>query len=85
MGINIPVTKKHSIKLKIKNRCGFGMCICSPSLEIHCGHRDVTNYYIKTNGNKNILPTAENVKTAIELIHEAEWRIKEIKMDRRTT
>jgi len=79
MKIMIPVTKKHSIVLMIKDKwlesCSTGLY--PPSLEIRCGVNDVTNYYIKQNADQVIKPTAANIRTAIQLIEEAEWRMSQ--------
>lgn len=77
MKVVIPVTKKHTIVLKVQDKW---LASCSgdlypASLEILCGVNDVTNYYIKQNADQVIKPTAENIKTAMELIEEAEWRM----------
>ena len=82
MEVEIPVTKRHKIKLNLKDRWIDGNAgIYPPSLEIFCGVNMVTDLYIKRNANQVIAPTADNIKTAIELIEEAEYRMKERRQD----
>lgn len=74
----IPVTKKHSIRIEIKEvYVSEKDGIYPPSLEIYLGERKVTDAYIKRNANQTIAPTTDNLKTAIELIEEAEYRMAE--------
>ena len=76
MEVDIPVTKKHRIILNIRDKWAAGnVGIYPPTIRIMCGHKDVTEYYIQMNANDNIEPTCENLKTAIDLIDEAEYRM----------
>jgi hypothetical protein len=79
MEVVIPVTKKHTIVLMIRDTwlAQSSTGLYPPSLRIKCGVNDVTNYYIKQNADQEIKPTADNIKTAIDLIEEAEWRMSQ--------
>jgi hypothetical protein len=84
--VYIPVTKRHSVKLIIKDHwVDPKMGIYPVSLDIFCGEKMVTDLYVERNVGDDIKPTAMNLKTAIELIEEAEYRMKERRDDGRTT
>ena len=75
----IPITKKHSIHLFIKeNGMEHTSDLYPPELEIMLAGKSVTDVYIKgRTPDKVIAPTGINLKTAIDLIEEAEYRMAE--------
>lgn len=81
--VTIPVTKKHNIKLYIKEDWNSDTTgIYPPSLSICIGDKPVTDAYIKgRTPNLEIAPTGANLKTAMELIEEAEYRMAERRND----
>jgi hypothetical protein len=74
----IPVTKKYKIVLNVKDAWYGGVSgLYPPCMEIMCVDKCVTDVFIKRNANQVIHPTVENLKTAIDLIEEIEYRSKE--------
>jgi hypothetical protein len=71
----IPVGKKYRIILNIKDViAGEGDGIYPPQMYIFCGDKNITDVIIKRNADQVMKPNAHNVKTAIDLIEELEYR-----------
>lgn len=80
--ITIPVTKKHTIKLHVKDQwVDQKSGIYPPSLEIYCAGKMVTDCYIKRNAGTEISPNVINLQTALQVIEEAEYRMAERRQD----